>query len=77
MKAASKLLVAAVAVTMLLAAPVAHAHCEIPCGIYDDRARTERMAEHIRTIEKSMNTIKELREAEDKNYNQLVRWINN
>jgi nickel superoxide dismutase len=65
------------AVAMLCVAPALYAHCEIPCGIYDDRARTELMMEHTRTIEKSMNTIKELRAQEDKNYNQLVRWINN
>lgn len=75
MKNASLLSVAVL--LMLVAAPVLHAHCEVPCGIYDDRARTELMAEHIRTIEKSMNQIKELRAEEDKNYNQLVRWVNN
>lgn len=53
------------------------AHCEIPCGIYGDSLRIEQIAEHIRTIEKSMNKINELSEADDKNYNQLVRWINN
>jgi len=53
------------------------AHCEIPCGIYGDSLRVEQIAEHIRTIEKSMNKINELSEADDKNYNQLVRWINN
>lgn len=53
------------------------AHCEIPCGIYGDSLRIEQIAEHIRTIEKSMNKINELSEAGDKNYNQLVRWINN
>ncbi len=52
-------------------------HCEIPCGIYDDRARVEMIREHSRTIEKSMNKIRELQEQEDKSYNQLVRWITN
>jgi len=52
-------------------------HCEIPCGIYDDTLRADLIAEHITTIEKSMNQIIALRQAEDKNYNQLVRWVNN
>lgn len=53
------------------------AHCEIPCGIYDDRARIERLREHCDTIEKSMKQAVELGRADQKNYNQLVRWINN
>ena len=55
----------------------AFAHCEIPCGIYDDEARFKLMAEDITTIEKSINQIVELSAAGEKNYNQLVRWINN
>ena len=52
-------------------------HCEIPCGIYDDEMRIEMIYEHIGTIEKSMNQIKELEKEGDQNYNQLVRWIMN
>lgn len=52
-------------------------HCEIPCGIYDDEMRVNMLAEHITTLEKSMQQIIALRQAGDKNYNQLVRWINN
>jgi nickel superoxide dismutase len=35
------------------------------------------MAEHIKTIEKSMKQIEALSDAGQKNYNQLVRWIAN
>ena len=28
------------------------AHCEIPCGIYDDQLRLQLMREHVMTIEK-------------------------
>jgi nickel superoxide dismutase len=52
-------------------------HCEIPCGIYDDSMRINMIAEHIKTIEKSMNQIHKLSEDKDKNYNQLTRWIVN
>ncbi|MBD3181151.1 superoxide dismutase [Candidatus Poribacteria bacterium] len=52
-------------------------HCEIPCGIYDDEMRIEMMAEHITTIEKSMNQIMELSSMEEENYNQIVRWVTN
>jgi len=53
------------------------AHCQIPCGIYDDEARFDQLTEHILTIEKSMKAINDLSAAEDKDYNQLVRWVNN
>jgi nickel superoxide dismutase len=61
----------------LLFAASAGAHCEIPCGIYDDEARTQEIAEHITTIEKGMKMILELQKEKDINYNQLVRWIDN
>lgn len=56
---------------------LAYAHCEIPCGIYDDEMRIMMIAEHISTIEKSMNMILELSKKAEKDYNQLIRWINN
>lgn len=62
---------------LLSGGSMALAHCEIPCGIYDDRMRIEELREHFQTIEKSMKEILELQNAEDINYNQLVRWVNN
>jgi nickel superoxide dismutase len=53
------------------------AHCEIPCGIYNDKMRIDMIKEHITTIEKSMNQIVELSKQTSINYNQLVRWITN
>ena len=53
------------------------AHCEIPCGIYDDQLRADLIAEHSTTIEKSMKKIVELSKQNPVNYNQLVRWISN
>ncbi|MEW5797290.1 MAG: superoxide dismutase [Ni] [Candidatus Zixiibacteriota bacterium] len=60
-----------------VSAGTAFAHCEIPCGIYDDSARVVLMQEHVTTIEKAINQIVELSAAGEKNYNQLVRWISN
>jgi len=54
-----------------------NAHCEIPCGIYHDSLRIELILEHIATIEKSMNQINDLSKDGEKDYNQLIRWINN
>lgn len=53
------------------------AHCEIPCGIYNDSLRVILVKEHIKTIEKSINMIVELSNEKNVNYNQLVRWVIN
>ena len=55
----------------------AYAHCEIPCGIYDDEMRIKIINEHIVTVEKSMKQIIELEKEKHHNSNQLVRWIMN
>ncbi|MCL5037474.1 MAG: superoxide dismutase, Ni [Chloroflexi bacterium] len=55
----------------------AFAHCQIPCGIYDDHMRFAMMREEIKTIEKSMNEINTLSMEKDKNFNQIVRWVMN
>ncbi|MGD8981288.1 MAG: superoxide dismutase [Ni] [Desulfobacterales bacterium] len=55
----------------------AFAHCEIPCGIYDDEMRINLINEHIVTVEKSINQIIGLEKQEHHNSNQLVRWIIN
>lgn len=53
------------------------AHCEIPCGIYNDEMRIDLINEHIATIEKSITQIVELEKKAHQNPNQLVRWIMN
>ncbi len=53
------------------------AHCQVPCGIYDDKAELNAIAQHITTIEKAMTQIEALGKEGDKNYNQIVRWVNN
>lgn len=71
-----KNIIATLILTALLAS-VARAHCQMPCGIYDDAARFTLMKEHVTTIEKSMNEITSLSSAEERDRNQLVRWVNN
>jgi nickel superoxide dismutase len=65
------------AVIVLFSAATAFSHCEIPCGIYDDQMRVNMIAEHIKTIEKSMKYVKKLATEKPLNNNQLVRWIVN
>lgn len=64
-------------VLLLGYAPNVFCHCQVPCGIYDDQARIDAMAEHITTIEESMKQIIKLSNAANKNYNQIVRWVMN
>lgn len=52
-------------------------HCQVPCGIYDDHTRIHLMEEHIVTIEKGMTQIIQLSSEGQKNYNQIIRWVNN
>ena len=69
---------AALSLALILApAAPAAAHCQIPCGIYDDELRVQLIEEHITTVEKSMNQIVALGKASPVDYNQLVRWVNN
>jgi nickel superoxide dismutase len=53
------------------------AHCQIPCGIYDDPAQFALMLQDVQTIEKSMLEIQNLSKAEKPDWNQLVRWVTN
>ena len=61
---------------LLLVPVLASAHCEVPCGIYDDEARIAMLAEHATTIAKAMEQIEALTSSEEVNSNQLVRWVN-
>jgi len=76
MKVKQSSLILAVLLVACSAVSVA-AHCEIPCGIYDDQLRADLIAEHLTTIEKSMEKIVELTKQNPVNYNQLVRWVSN
>jgi nickel superoxide dismutase len=52
------------------------AHCQIPCGIYDDSARIARLHEDSATIAKAIGQINELAGKGDaQSINQALRWI--
>ena len=53
-----------------------YSHCQMPCGIYDDPARIQAMAENITTLEKSIQQINALSgKTSAQDNNQVVRWI--
>ena len=68
-----------VAIAVVLGASVKiFAHCQVPCGIYDDHARVEKMLEDVTTIEKAVKQINLLAGKTDaQSENQRVRWIIN
>ena len=62
----------------MIAVQSAHAHCQIPCGIYNDNARVQSMIEDSVTVEKSMKLIADLAGKSDaQSQNQMVRWVMN
>jgi len=63
---------------LVLPAPQrAAAHCQVPCGIYDDAARIAQLREDATTIGKATRQINELAGSHSaQEVNQATRWIN-
>jgi nickel superoxide dismutase len=59
-------------VLLFTATATVNAHCQVPCGIFDDQMRIHMMEEHVTTIEKAIRQIEA-----NENQNQTVRWIMN
>ena len=72
-----KTLLCAFASLALFSAPNLSAHCQIPCGIYDDNNVIQSMHTDFLTIEKASKTITELSADPGKNAHQLTRWVMN
>ena len=54
------------------------AHCQVPCGIYDDHARVKSLLEDADTVIKASIQLENLSGKSDaQSINQLVRWIDN
>jgi hypothetical protein len=68
---------AAIAALSLGLASPAGAHCQVPCGIYDDNNVIGAMHTDWVTIEKASKQIDELSKDPAANAHQLTRWINN
>ena len=61
---------------LLLFSTQLYAHCQIPCGVYDDTMRVKMIEEHTLTILKSMNYIAS-NQNDLEQQNQVTRWIIN
>lgn len=64
---------------LLSTAPTASAHCQVPCGIYDDAARVAAMMEDAATVEKACAQLAELSASDPdaQAINQMARWVAN
>ncbi len=73
------LVIIAAVITAVFAVPhMIQAHCQIPCGIYDDHARVLAMMEDAATVEKAIRLVGELSGKTDAlSVNQAVRWVMN
>ena len=65
---------ASIALVLALSS-LAFAHCQVPCGIYDDEMRLDVLGENITTIERAMKMILDLSDDAELDHNQIVRWV--
>ena len=71
------LLAGSVSLVLMLPRP-SYAHCQVPCGIYDDHARLQAMLEDAATVEKAAVSMTDLAGKSDaQSQNQMVRWVMN
>jgi len=77
MRSIVKVILCVVGVTVFTVQQV-DAHCQVPCGIYDDSARVVSMLEDARTVTKAIAQIAELEgKTDSQSVNQRVRWVLN
>ncbi|MEM1158187.1 MAG: superoxide dismutase, Ni [Verrucomicrobiota bacterium] len=64
--------------TYLQLTSMVQAHCQVPCGIYDDHARVQAMLEDAETVAKAGKMLSELAGKSDaQSLNQISRWVAN
>jgi len=74
----NKLLALSAFALLLLSPSTLFAHCQVPCGIYDDSARVHAMLEDAKTVAKATKLINNLADKKDaQSQNQIARWVIN
>ncbi|MEM9418826.1 MAG: superoxide dismutase [Ni] [Planctomycetota bacterium] len=69
--------ITALAASLLFSPQPADAHCQVPCGIFDDQVKFAELNQHIDTIEKAMVQIGKVAGSHDaEDQQKLVRWVN-
>ena len=66
-----------VAAMLCLTASIASAHCQVPCGIYGDQLRFQKMLEDEHTISKAQMELGKLSggKVDAQAVNQMTRWV--
>src|SRR5262245_34924816 len=65
-----------VVIGAMIVPALAFAHCQMPCGIYDDAGRLATLREDAQTIEKAMTEMAKLAGKSDvQSMQQMVRWV--
>jgi nickel superoxide dismutase len=75
----SSVVIASLGIVAVLFAPqpVVQAHCQVPCGIYNDHGRIDAMLEDVTTITKAISQIQALSgQHAALSFNQAARWVN-
>ena len=65
------------AIASLFTTSALSAHCQVPCGIFADELKFGELEQHIETILKAGNQIREISAKETlsaKDHQQLIRW---
>lgn len=66
------------ALTAMVLPKQLYAHCQVPCGIYDDHARVVAMLEDVSTARKAVKMLNELNAKTDaQSRQQFARWVLN
>ena len=68
---------AVVGYSIALVQPMAHGHCQVPCGIYDDPARITLLREDAKTIRKAITSMQDIMQGDETPtaFNQATRWV--
>lgn len=69
-----------ISILSVLIANFASAHCQVPCGIFDAELKFGELEQHVETIAKAGDQIRELsakKELTANDHQQLVRWVTN
>lgn len=59
----------------LLAAPMLHSHCQMPCGIYHDDMVFDQIDQYVETMFKAATVMNDTRLDSTQNANTFVRWV--
>lgn len=63
---------------LILLPTLSAAHCQVPCGIYDDNARVKSMLEDVETVRKAVTMLVDLADETDvQSRQQFTRWVMN